>query len=84
MEIEARRQADKKVEALESRLDNMQQLLEKLLQQQQNPSSTPNGSNNSPHVVILLYYTFIFNAVIVPQLSFFIRICRVDLVLWNN
>jgi hypothetical protein len=52
MEIEARRQADKKVEALESRLDNMQQLLEKLLQQQQNPSSTPNGSNNSPHVVI--------------------------------
>jgi hypothetical protein len=28
MEIEARGQADKKVEALESRLDNMQQLLE--------------------------------------------------------
>jgi mannose/cellobiose epimerase-like protein (N-acyl-D-glucosamine 2-epimerase family) len=44
------RQADKKVEALESHLDNMQQ--EKLLQQQQNPSSTPNGSNNSPHLVI--------------------------------
>jgi hypothetical protein len=39
------------VEALESRLDNMQQLLEKLLQQQINPSSTPNGSNSSAHVV---------------------------------
>ncbi|XP_025819044.1 uncharacterized protein LOC112895311 [Panicum hallii] len=50
MEIEARRQSDKKVEALESRLDNMQQLLEKLLQQQINPSSTPNGSNSSAHV----------------------------------
>jgi hypothetical protein len=51
MEIEARRQSDKKVEALESCLDNMQQLLEKLLQQQINPSSTPNGSNSSAHVV---------------------------------
>ncbi|WVZ93602.1 hypothetical protein U9M48_039569 [Paspalum notatum var. saurae] len=50
MEIEAHQQSEKKVEALESRLDNMQQLLEKLLQQQQNPSCTPNGYNNSNHV----------------------------------
>lgn len=63
MEIEARRQSDKKVEVLESRLDNMQQLLEKLLQQQQNPSSTPNGSNSSPHVVTdpsFVLYIFLF------------------------
>ena len=47
MEIEARRESDRKVEDLTNRLDIIQQTLDRLIQQQ-NANSTPHGSNNAP------------------------------------
>ncbi len=68
MEIEARRQADKKVEALENRLDSLQQKLDMLIQLHQNGHSTQNGSNNSALVVNCSSFSVMtfFYAVIVP------------------
>jgi hypothetical protein len=58
MEIEARRQSDKRVEDQTNRLDIIQETLDRLLQQQTN--STPHGSNNAPQVVTVNLYLLNF------------------------
>jgi len=60
MEIEARRESDRKVEDLSSRLEIIQQTLDRLLQQQ-NANSTPHGSNNEPQVAIVNLYFLLFS-----------------------
>lgn len=60
MEIEARRQSDKRVEDLTNRLDIIQETLDRLLQQQ-NANSTPHGSNNAPQVVTINLYLLQFS-----------------------
>ena len=60
MEIEARRQSDKRVEDLTNRLDIIQETLYRLLQQQ-NANSTPHGSNNAPQVVTVNLYLLHFS-----------------------
>ena len=59
MEIEARRQSDKRVEDLTNRLDIIQETLDRLLQQQ-NANSTPHGSNSAAHVVTINLYILHF------------------------
>jgi len=60
MEIETRRQSDKRVEDLTNRLDIIQETLDRLLQQQ-NANSTPHGSNNAPQVVTVNLYLLHFS-----------------------
>lgn len=63
MEIEARRQSDKKVEDLTNRLDKLQETMDRWMQRQlsfQNASSTPHGSNNTPQVVTVNLYLLYF------------------------
>jgi hypothetical protein len=60
MEIEARRESDRRVEDLTNRLDLMQETLNRLLQQQ-NGNNTPHGSNNASEVIIVILYLLYFS-----------------------
>lgn len=60
MEIEARREADRKVEDLSNRLEIIQQTLNRLMEQQ-NANSTPHGSNNAPQVATVNLYLLLFS-----------------------
>jgi hypothetical protein len=60
MEIEARRESDRKVEDLSSRLEIIQQTLDRLMQQQ-NANSTPHGSNSAQQVAIVNLYFLLFS-----------------------
>ena len=59
MEIEARRESDRKVEDLSSRLEIIQQTLDRLMQQQ-NANGTTHGSNSAPQVAIVNLYFLLF------------------------
>jgi hypothetical protein len=60
MEIEARQESDRKVEDLSSRLEIIQQTLDRLMQQQ-NANSTPHGSNSAQQVAIVNLYFLLFS-----------------------